>query len=131
MHVCYRVDTQAGPPVGCGCEKSRRNWLTVKEATDYLRFGCAQFVSPKSESIVLKGRLPRYFWPRMVTSQVILGNVTGSKRDQAYLRDLLSLGAGTQPVAYDAEVHREAFKEMPTIVSWDDQRSKNCRKDSD
>jgi hypothetical protein len=127
MHVCYRVDTQIGPAVGCGCEKSRRNWLKWETAVAYLRDGVAK-IRRGGKSLVLAGRLPRYFWPRMVTAQVILGNVTGSKRDQAYLRDLLALGAGTQPVAYNAKVHRAAFEGRAMITSWLDQRSKGLQK---
>jgi len=80
------------------------------------------------KSLVLVGRLPRYFWPRMVTAQVIVGNVTGSRRDQAYLADLLELGADKQPVPYDAKAHRVAFEGRPILVSWLDQRSKGLQK---
>ena len=80
------------------------------------------------KSLVLVGRLPRYYWPRMVTPQVIVGNVTGSERDRAYLADLLRLGAEKQPVRYDAKLHRAAFDGLPALTDWSDQRSKNFQK---
>ena len=134
MHTCYLVDREAGPPVGCGCERSQQNWLTKEEAIDYLRFGCAQFVSPKSESIVLKGRLPRYLWPRMVTSQVILGNVGAghdperNRWDRIFLREFRRLGWGPHPIRFDPKTHRAAFEGRAMITSWLDQRSKGLQK---